>query len=384
MATSKCWAGGVESADNLLQLLAAVLTLAAGILTCNQAWRTRRQRHQGRHRHARGGIRGEHGVSTDAQVSMPGAKSRKAQHTGNQVQRLEAYGCERIYCDDGHSGKLVSRPEWDTCITVLREGDTLVITKLDRIGRSLMNLVDVVNLLGERGVQIKCLDQGEVDTTTPNGKVIFHIMSALAAWEAAMTRERTLDGLAAARERHGGSASSRTEHHGRPGGDRRTVGTHHGHVGAADRRGGRCQPCDALPARRYPKEPSMGVRIELEGSESLTVGDWEAFLRHARRAGAAASTGVREVMAEGTDVLVGWQVSLEGTDDPAPETVALPVWLVHDLLSVVREVAQSDGDVRGLESAQAALQNAYDHMLEPVLGENLCSKRGEPAQDATS
>jgi DNA invertase Pin-like site-specific DNA recombinase len=136
---------------------------------------------------------------------MAPAKSRKNQHIDNQVQRLEAHGCERVYVDDGKSGKLRSRPEWDKLLAVLREGDTLVITKLDRIGRSLLNLVDVVKLLGERGVHIKCLDQGEIDTSTPNGKLIFHIMSAMAEWEVSMTRERTLEGLAAAKERHGGT-----------------------------------------------------------------------------------------------------------------------------------------------------------------------------------
>lgn len=140
-----------------------------------------------------------------ARVSMTPAKSRKNQHIDNQVQRLQAYGCERVFYDDGASGKLASRPEWDKCLSILREGDILVITKLDRIGRSLVNLVDVVKLLGDRGVQIKCLDQGEIDTSTPNGKLIFHIMSALAEWEAAMTKERTIEGLVAARERHGGT-----------------------------------------------------------------------------------------------------------------------------------------------------------------------------------
>jgi DNA invertase Pin-like site-specific DNA recombinase len=142
-----------------------------------------------------------------ARVSTAAAKSRKAQHVDNQVQRLLAEGIRQdcIFTDDGSSGKLASRPEWDRCLSVLRDGDTLVITKLDRVGRSLMNLVDVVRLLGDRGVQIRCLDQGEIDTTTPNGKLIFHIMSALAEWEASMARERTLEGLAAARVRYGGT-----------------------------------------------------------------------------------------------------------------------------------------------------------------------------------
>jgi hypothetical protein len=92
-----------------------------------------------------------------ARVSMAPAKSRKAQHVDNQVQRLLADGIpdENVYVDDGRSGKLRSRPEWDKLLTILRKDDVLVATKLDRIGRSLVNLVDIVNLLGERGVQLR-------------------------------------------------------------------------------------------------------------------------------------------------------------------------------------------------------------------------------------
>jgi DNA invertase Pin-like site-specific DNA recombinase len=105
---------------------------------------------------------------------------------------------------DEATGKAASRPEWDKCLAQLRKGDVLVVTKLDRIGRSLVNLVDVVRLLGERGVGLKVLDQ-DIDTSTPGGKLPFHIMSALAEWEAAIISERTIEGLEAARERHGGT-----------------------------------------------------------------------------------------------------------------------------------------------------------------------------------
>ncbi len=140
-----------------------------------------------------------------ARVSMAPARSRKAQHVDNQVQRLLAEGIpqDRIYVDDGRSGKLRSRPAWDELLAVLRSGDTLIATKLDRLGRSLVNLVDVVNVLAGRGVQLRMLDQ-PIDTSTAMGKFFFQIMAALAELEAELTRERTLEGLAAARERHGG------------------------------------------------------------------------------------------------------------------------------------------------------------------------------------
>jgi DNA invertase Pin-like site-specific DNA recombinase len=145
-----------------------------------------------------------------ARVSMAPAKSRKAQHVDNQVQRLLADGIpeDHIYVDDGRSGKLRSRPEWDRLLAVLRKDDVLVATKLDRIGRSLVNLVDVVNVLGERGVQLRMLDQ-PIDTSTAMGKFFFQIMAALAELEAQLTRERTLEGLAAAKERHGGKLPGR-------------------------------------------------------------------------------------------------------------------------------------------------------------------------------
>ena len=139
-----------------------------------------------------------------ARVSTLKAKGRKEQHVENQADRLAAAGCERIYRDEV-TGTKASRPGWDACLASLRPGDTLVVTKLDRIGRSLINLVDVVTTLAARGVGIRSLDQGDIDTTTPHGKLLFSIMAALAEWEAAIARERTIEGLVAARERHGGT-----------------------------------------------------------------------------------------------------------------------------------------------------------------------------------
>lgn len=145
-----------------------------------------------------------------ARVSMAPAKSRKTQHVDNQVQRLLADGIpeDHIYVDDGRSGKLRSRPEWDRLLPMLREGDVLVATKLDRIGRSLVNLVDVVTMLKDRGIQLRMLDQ-DIDTRTAMGRFFFAVMAALAELEAELTRERTLEGLAAARERHGGVLPTR-------------------------------------------------------------------------------------------------------------------------------------------------------------------------------
>lgn len=139
-----------------------------------------------------------------ARTSTTKVKGRKEQHVENQADRLLAAGCERIFRDEV-TGTKASRPGFDACLASLRPGDTLLVTKLDRIGRSLINLVDVVTTLSARGVGIRSLDQGDIDTTTPHGKLLFQIMAALSEWEAAITRERTIEGLAAARERHGGT-----------------------------------------------------------------------------------------------------------------------------------------------------------------------------------
>ena len=135
--------------------------------------------------------------------------STKDQHPEAQAARLHDEGrIDKLYTDKGASGKDASRPQWDECLRQLRRGDVLVIVKLDRIGRSLQNLVTVVNMLGERGVDIVALDQ-QIDTTTANGRLLFQILAAIAEWEGSIIRERTLDGLAAARVRHGGRLPGR-------------------------------------------------------------------------------------------------------------------------------------------------------------------------------
>lgn len=126
-------------------------------------------------------------VSTDGQTNDP------------QLDRLHEAGCDRIYTDV-ISGKLASRPEWDRCLDQLRAGDVLTIVRLDRIGRSVKNLIEVVNTLGERSVDLLVLDQ-QIDTTAPSGKFMFHVLASLAEFERDLIRERTLDGLAAARAR---------------------------------------------------------------------------------------------------------------------------------------------------------------------------------------
>ena len=116
-----------------------------------------------------------------------------------QLDALRAAGVDRIFVDKA-SGKLESRPALDDLLAQARPGDTVVVWRLDRLGRSLRHLIDVVADLERRGVGFVSLTES-LDTTTPGGRLLFHVFGALAEFEAALIRERTMAGLAAARAR---------------------------------------------------------------------------------------------------------------------------------------------------------------------------------------
>src|SRR5215211_4812465 len=116
-----------------------------------------------------------------------------------QLDALTKAGCGKIYQETA-SGAKADRPVLDEVLTYLRNGDTLVVWRLDRLGRSLKHLIEVVAALAERGVGFKSLTE-QIDTTTPGGKLIFHIFGALAEFERDLIRERTHAGLTAARAR---------------------------------------------------------------------------------------------------------------------------------------------------------------------------------------
>jgi DNA invertase Pin-like site-specific DNA recombinase len=126
--------------------------------------------------------------------------STRDQHPQAQLDALTAAGCQRIFTDHGASGRLARRPEFDKCLGYLRAGDQLVITKLDRIGRSLRHLIELAGELADRGVDLVVLRQA-IDTTTAGGRLFFHLLGAFAEFEADLARERTLDGLETARAR---------------------------------------------------------------------------------------------------------------------------------------------------------------------------------------
>lgn len=116
-----------------------------------------------------------------------------------QEDALIKSGCEKIFRDVA-GGAVDSRKGLAEAIEFARKGDTLVVWKLDRLGRSLKHLIETVNLLKERGVGLLSL-QEKIDTTTSGGKLIFHVFGALAEFERELIRERTNAGLKAARAR---------------------------------------------------------------------------------------------------------------------------------------------------------------------------------------
>lgn len=125
--------------------------------------------------------------------------STHEQSLDSQIDALKKAGCDRIYCDK-ISGTKVDRPELDRLKDALRPGDTLVVWRLDRLGRSLRDLIAWTERLAEDGVALQSLTE-QIDTSQPAGKLTFHLFAALAEFERNLIRERTLVGLASARAR---------------------------------------------------------------------------------------------------------------------------------------------------------------------------------------
>ena len=117
-----------------------------------------------------------------------------------QIDALRLYGCKKIFRDKGLSGASRGRPGLDRCLAGLEAGDDLVVWKLDRLGRSLSHLVEVVNALDRRGIGLVSLSEA-IDTGSAGGVLIFHIMAALAEFERALISERTKAGMRSARLR---------------------------------------------------------------------------------------------------------------------------------------------------------------------------------------
>lgn len=125
--------------------------------------------------------------------------STRDQDSAMQVEALREAGCEKVYTETA-SGAQRDRPELARLLEYLREGDVLVIWKLDRLARSIRQLIETVEDLAERGIGLVSLTE-QIDTTSPSGRLVFHVFGALAEFERELIRERTMAGLASARSR---------------------------------------------------------------------------------------------------------------------------------------------------------------------------------------
>src|SRR5579859_3943273 len=125
--------------------------------------------------------------------------SKQEQNEALQRDALQEAGCEK-YFSDKMTGAKFDRKGLEELLAFVRAGDTVIVWKLDRLGRSLKDLIETLNLLKDRGADFISLTE-QIDTTTPGGKLIFHVMGALAEFERDLIRERTNAGLAAARAR---------------------------------------------------------------------------------------------------------------------------------------------------------------------------------------
>lgn len=184
--------------------------------------------------------------------------STKDQELAPQVDALLLAGCDKsnIYTDKV-SGAKAKRPGLDKCLASLEAGDTLLVWRLDRLGRSMAHLVETVAGLGDRGISFKSLHDGAIDTSTPSGELVFHIFSAIAQFERMLIAERTKAGLDAARAR------------GRSGGRKKVTGNNPKVIAAKSMHNDHKMPideiCKTLKISRSTFYRYLTLEIESEG-----------------------------------------------------------------------------------------------------------------------
>lgn len=126
--------------------------------------------------------------------------STSDQNLDLQLSALKAAGCARIYSDQGISGADFERPGLANVFDELRPGDMLIVWRLDRLGRSLIDLIKLVTDLGARQIEFRSLSEA-IDTASSGGRLLFHLLAAMAEFERSLISERTKAGMAAARAR---------------------------------------------------------------------------------------------------------------------------------------------------------------------------------------
>jgi len=117
-----------------------------------------------------------------------------------QLQKLSMAGCTRVFQEKRSGRQAENRPELQACLSYIRAGDTLVISRLDRAARSMLDLAKMADLLARKSVALRVLDQG-LDTSTSEGKLMFNLLGAFAEFEADIRQERQRDGIAVARHK---------------------------------------------------------------------------------------------------------------------------------------------------------------------------------------
>lgn len=117
-----------------------------------------------------------------------------------QLEKLKAAGCSRIFSEKRSGRQYENREQLKACLSYIREGDILVISRLDRMARSVLDLSKIADILKKKGVALRVLDQG-IDTTTSEGKLMFNLLGAFAEFEADIRSERQLDGITMAKQK---------------------------------------------------------------------------------------------------------------------------------------------------------------------------------------
>ena len=125
--------------------------------------------------------------------------SKREQNPAAQEAELRAAGASRVFVDHGESSRIADRPQWLACLDYLREGDTLLVRRLDRLGGSERIIIETLHDLDRRGVNIKSLTEPMIDTTTPMGRALFGMVAVFAQLRVDTIRENTMRGLAHAK-----------------------------------------------------------------------------------------------------------------------------------------------------------------------------------------
>jgi DNA invertase Pin-like site-specific DNA recombinase len=126
--------------------------------------------------------------------------SSTGQDLAVQLEKLDGWGCDKIF-KEKRSGVDSGRPELKHCLEYLREGDTLLVTKLDRLARSTIDLYRIVSQLAEKGVEFMVIDDPSIDTSSRTGKLVMGILALIAEFENDIRHERQMDGIKKARDR---------------------------------------------------------------------------------------------------------------------------------------------------------------------------------------